>query len=91
MSISYKMKLIDSARFTVRSLSNLLDNLAEGNHKTDICILLMSRKRIRGVICHTINRKAKSNYNYMAIIKTIIKTRIIIKKGIIISKLVGRI
>ena len=31
--ISYKIKLADRARFMVRSLSNLVDNLAERIHK----------------------------------------------------------
>ena len=31
--MSYKIKLVDSARFMVRSLSNLVDNLAERIHK----------------------------------------------------------
>ena len=33
VTISYKMKFIDSARFMASSLSNLDDNLAEGIHK----------------------------------------------------------
>ena len=33
MAISYKIKLIDSARFMASSLSNLVDNLTEGIHK----------------------------------------------------------
>ena len=32
--ISYKLQFIDSARFMASLLSNLLDNLAEGIHKT---------------------------------------------------------
>ena len=32
-TISYKIKLIDRARFMASSLSNLLDNLTEGIHK----------------------------------------------------------
>ena len=32
-TVSYKIKLIDSARFIASSLSNLVDNLAEGIHK----------------------------------------------------------
>ena len=32
-NISYKIKLIDSARFMAGSLSNLVDNLAEGIHR----------------------------------------------------------
>ena len=31
--IPYKIKFIDSARFMITSLSNLVDNLAEGIHK----------------------------------------------------------
>ena len=33
VTISYKIKLIDSARFMAISLSNLVDNQAEGIHK----------------------------------------------------------
>ena len=33
ITISYKIKFIDSARFMVSSLSNLVNNLAEGIHK----------------------------------------------------------
>ena len=33
VTISYKIKFIDSARFTASSLSNLLDNLGEGIQK----------------------------------------------------------
>ena len=33
ISISYKIKFIDSARFMATSLSNLVVNLAEGIHK----------------------------------------------------------
>ena len=32
-TISYKVKFIDSARFMVSSLSNLVDNLAKGIHE----------------------------------------------------------
>ena len=32
-TISYKIKFIDSSRFIASSLSNLVDNLAEGIHK----------------------------------------------------------
>ena len=33
VTISYKIKFIDKARFMVTSLSNLVDNLTEGIHK----------------------------------------------------------
>ena len=33
VNISYKIKFIDSVRFMTSSLSNLIDNLAEGIHK----------------------------------------------------------
>ena len=33
ITISYKIKLIDSVRFMASSLSNLVDNLAEGIHR----------------------------------------------------------
>ena len=33
VTISYKIKFIDSARFMASSLSNLVDNIAEGIHK----------------------------------------------------------
>ena len=36
MTISYKIKFIDSFRFTSFSLSNLVDNLSEGLH-SDKC------------------------------------------------------
>ena len=32
VTISYKIKFIDSARFMGSSISNLVDNLAEGKH-----------------------------------------------------------
>ena len=32
-TISYKIKVIDSAKFMTSSLSNLVDNLAKGIHK----------------------------------------------------------
>ena len=34
VTISYKTKFIDSARFMTTSLSSLVDNLTEGIHKT---------------------------------------------------------
>ena len=33
VTMSYKIKFIDNSRFMARSLSNLVDNLAEGIHK----------------------------------------------------------
>ena len=33
VTVSYKITFIDSARFMASSLSNLVDNLAEGIHK----------------------------------------------------------
>ena len=33
VTISYQIKVIESARFMASSLSNLVDNLAEGIHK----------------------------------------------------------
>ena len=33
VTISYKMKFVDTARFMATLLSNLVDNLTEGNHK----------------------------------------------------------
>ena len=32
-TVSYKIKFIDSVRFMANSLSNIVDNLAEGTHK----------------------------------------------------------
>ena len=34
VTISYKIRFIDSAKFMTSSLSNLVDNLTEGIHKT---------------------------------------------------------
>ena len=34
-TVSYKIKFIDSARFMASSLLNLVNNLAEGIHKTN--------------------------------------------------------
>ena len=33
VTISYKIKFLDNARFMASSLSNLVDNLAEGTYK----------------------------------------------------------
>ena len=33
VTVSYKIKFFESARFMASSLSNLVDNLAEGTHK----------------------------------------------------------
>ena len=35
VTISYKIKFIDSARFMANSLSSLVDNLVEGIHKIE--------------------------------------------------------
>ena len=35
VTISYKIKFIDSARFMANSLSNLVDNLTEGIHESN--------------------------------------------------------
>ena len=34
VTLSYKIKFIDSARFMATSLSNLVDNIAEGIYKS---------------------------------------------------------
>ena len=39
VTISYKIKFIDSKRLMASSLSNLVDNLAEGIHKDCDCFL----------------------------------------------------
>ena len=40
VNIFYKIKFIDSARFIVSSLSNLVDNLAEGFIKSNVKIVI---------------------------------------------------
>ena len=56
VTISYKIKSIDSARFMVTSLSNLVDNLTEGIHKIkcEDCILFLNMKVSR-IISSNIN------------------------------------
>ena len=41
MNISYKINVIDSARFTASSLSNLVDNSAEGILKLNVKIVIV--------------------------------------------------
>ena len=41
-TISYKIKFLDRARFMASSLSNLFDNLAEGIHKLNAKIAIVS-------------------------------------------------
>ena len=41
VAISYKIKFIDSARFIASSLSNLVDNLAEGINKISLKIAIV--------------------------------------------------
>ena len=49
VTIYYRIKFIDSARFMASSLSNLVDNLAEGVHKTKCkdCDCFLEYKRIK--------------------------------------------
>ena len=47
LNISYKIKFIDSARFTASSLSNLVDNLAKGIHK--IVTVFLNMKVLRTI------------------------------------------
>ena len=42
VTISYKIKFIDSARFSPTSLSNHADNLAEIIHKPNVKIVIFS-------------------------------------------------
>ena len=44
MTIHYKIKFIDNARFMLSSLSNLVGNLAEGIHKIKIVIVFLNMK-----------------------------------------------
>ena len=41
-TVSYKIKFLDRARFMASSLSNLFDNLAEGIHKLNAKIAIVS-------------------------------------------------
>ena len=47
-TVFYKIKYIDSAKFMAKSLSNLLDNLAEEIHKTKCkdCVVSFSMKAL---------------------------------------------
>ena len=38
-NISYVLQFIDSARFMISSLSNLVNNLSEGIHRINICVV----------------------------------------------------
>ena len=38
-NISYVLQFIDSARFMTSSLSNLVNNLSEGIHRINICVV----------------------------------------------------
>ena len=46
----YKIKLIDIARLMASSLSNLVDNLTEGNHKIKCkgCGCFLEYERVKG-------------------------------------------
>ena len=48
--ISYKIKFIDSARFIASSLSNLVDNFAEGIHKIKCknCFCFLEYDSVKG-------------------------------------------
>ena len=50
VTISYKIKCIDSARFMASSLSNLVDNLAEGvNKKLNVKMVILNMKVSRTI------------------------------------------
>ena len=45
--MSYKIKFIDSARFITTSLSNHVDNLAEGIHKIKDCDCFLEYESVK--------------------------------------------
>ena len=49
VTISYKIKFIDSTRFMTTLLPNLVDNLAEGVHKIKCCDYVLSMKVSRTI------------------------------------------
>ena len=57
MTISYKVKFIDSARFMASSSSNLVDNLAEGIHKIKYkdCDCFLEYENVSRTIWQNIN------------------------------------
>ena len=66
-TISYRLQFIDSERFVTSSLSNLLDNLAEGIHKikwtncNTCCFVYTNAKdyliEYKCLCCNTITKK----------------------------------
>ena len=61
VTLSYKIKFIDSARFMASSLSNLVENLTEGIHKVKCkdCVCFLEYESVK---CHLIKYKCLS-YN----------------------------
>ena len=61
---SYKIKFIDSERFTARSSSNLVDNLTWAIHKNKckFCGCFIEYKRVKGnlIICKCLSCNSKS-------------------------------
>ena len=67
VTISYKIKLIDSARFKASSLSNLVDNLTEGIHKIECrdCNCCLEYERVMDSLikckCPSCNKDSSNN------------------------------
>ena len=85
VTISYKMKFIDSAKFMASSLSNLVDNLAEGIHKIKYkdcdCFFEYEINKDRSSKIHEkLKKKVKSTFKFS--INDINKYVLLLIKGV---------